>query len=141
MIIESSNHYQRRSKEKSSIASRWLAPPAVVYCATPAVVHRAAPAALKRAVQYCEPLARTPQLSRNLSQAREKTRQRRTPKRLTALSCPHWRSDRDSNSGTACDGYTLSRRASSATRAPLLIFTQNNLSSKKRCKDNAFFLI
>ena len=30
------------------------------------------------------------------------------------------RSDRDSNSGTACDGYTLSRRASSATRAPLL---------------------
>ena len=43
MIIESSNHYQRRSKEQSSIASRWLAPPAVVYCATPAVVHRIAP--------------------------------------------------------------------------------------------------
>ena len=60
MIIESSNHYQRRSKEQSSIERRWLAPPAVVYCATPAVVHRAAPAALKKAVQYCEPLARTP---------------------------------------------------------------------------------
>ncbi len=29
------------------------------------------------------------------------------------------RSDRDSNSGTGCAGYTLSRRASSATRAPL----------------------
>ncbi len=31
-----------------------------------------------------------------------------------------WRSERDSNSRTAFDGYTLSRRASSATRASLL---------------------
>ena len=141
MIIESSNHYQRRSKEQSSIASRWLAP------TSRRVLRHTSRRASRRTsgAQKSSPVLRAaglhPQPSRNLSQAREKTRQRRTPKRLTALSCPHWRSDRDSNSGTACDGYTLSRRASSATRAPLLIFTQNNLSSKKRCKDNAFFLI
>ena len=31
------------------------------------------------------------------------------------------RRDGDSNPGTALDGYTLSRRASSATRASLLV--------------------
>ena len=40
------------------------------------------------------------------------------------------RSDRDSNSGYAFDVYTLSRRASSATRASLLEFCG--------CKDSAF---
>ena len=44
------------------------------------------------------------------------------------------RSDRDSNSGTACDGYTLSRRASSATRASLHRFCE------MRCKGNDFYL-
>ena len=38
----------------------------------------------------------------------------------TATLPPFSRRDRDSNPGTALDGYTLSRRASSATRASLL---------------------
>ena len=38
----------------------------------------------------------------------------------TCLADVAWRSDRDSNSGYAFDVYTLSRRASSATRASLL---------------------
>ena len=42
------------------------------------------------------------------------------------------RSDRDSNSGAAFDDYTLSRRASSATRASLQYFC------KMRCKGNYF---
>ena len=43
------------------------------------------------------------------------------------------RSDRDSNSGYPFGVYTLSRRASSATRAPLLWVLQ--------CKDSGLFLI
>ena len=43
------------------------------------------------------------------------------------------RSEGDSNSRTAFDGYTLSRRASSATRASLLVVCE--------CKDSVFYLI
>ena len=43
------------------------------------------------------------------------------------------RSDRDSNSGIGFADYTLSRRASSATRASLLVVCE--------CKDSVFYLI
>lgn len=57
------------------------------------------------------------------------------------------RSDRDSNSGTGCAGYTLSRRASSATRAPLqfwwfdvVVLGLMRFAAHLRCKGTVFFL-
>ena len=62
------------------------------------------------------------------------------------------RSEGDSNPRAACDDYTLSRRASSATRASLRLIVyasdcQSNFNTKclnlpplaqKQCEDNAF---
>lgn len=44
------------------------------------------------------------------------------------------RSEGDSNSRTAFDGYTLSRRASSATRASLLVFAFAKIVQNERRK-------
>ena len=55
------------------------------------------------------------------------------------------RRDGDSNPGTALDGYTLSRRASSATRASLLVWLTtlsmrlNTVFFKRECKVSTFW--
>ena len=50
------------------------------------------------------------------------------------------RRDGDSNPGTALDGYTLSRRASSATRASLLLHLKTHLLFSKSGASYDFFM-
>ena len=62
------------------------------------------------------------------------------PQAYLLAGFPSLRSDRDSNSGYAFGVYTLSRRASSATRAPLLTsLAVDGGQSVLRCKVNEFF--
>ena len=55
---------------------------------------------------------------------------------LGALNLFHLRREQDSNLRTGFAGYTLSRRASSTTRAPLLLFLRLQNYKEKREMQN-----